>query len=135
DFVDRRSTRGNNPRAPYEHRQNPGPEPHPACAHGEDAQQSKNLSPAPLGNPGRRKPLFLSELSALHQVQHGKRAVVLDPGREAVRGNHESTFRYDRLPAILSPARVRMSQAWNRSSSPSTRVPVTNSSTTRWSLP
>src|SRR5262245_15675982 len=92
DFVDRRSTRGNDPRAPYEHRQNPGPEPHPACAHGEGAQQSKNLPPAPLGNPGRRKPLFLGELNALHHVQHGKRAVGLDPEREPVRGNH------DRLP-------------------------------------
>ena len=50
-------------------------------------------------------------------------------------GCYSSTFRYDRLPAILSPARVRMSQAWNRSSSPSTRVPVTNNSTTTWSLP
>src|SRR5690242_12368475 len=65
------------------------PEPHPACAGGEGAQQSKNLPPAPLGNPGRRKPLFLSELSALHHVQHGKRAVGLDPEREPVRGNHE----------------------------------------------
>src|SRR5262249_33104307 len=153
DFVDRRSTRGNDPRASYEHRQNPGPEPHPACAHGEGAQQSKNLPPAPLGNPGCRKPLFLSELNALHHVQHGKRAVGLDPKREPLRGNHDrlpprersgspyrsppssTTFRYDRLAAINPSRSVRMSQAWNRALLPSPSVPVTRSSTTTWSSP
>src|SRR5271166_1902976 len=99
-------TRGDDPRAPCENRQNPSPEPHPACAHGEGAQQSKNLPPASLGNPGRRKPLFLSELSALHHVQHGKRAVGLDPEREPVRGNHERLPPRERSGSRTAQART-----------------------------
>jgi hypothetical protein len=97
---------------------------------------------------GRRVAQLLLRNDTFHLLGENSHDVLLDSDTgsvlsqatglspsSAVDGCYSSTFRYDRLPAILSPARVRMSQAWNRSSSPSARVPVTNSSTTTWSFP